>query len=363
MSLPSKALALLLRPLGRKRPPPREPRTIFVLRNNDLGDLLVITPVFAALRKAFPQARILAGVGDWAAPILQGNPNIDAIVPINAPWHNKAICRHSPNSAAGFLRALKYIFTSSEVKALRAEKADVGIDILGSPQGTLLLARAGIPYRIGVKGYAGGETGCQAWVEHHSKQSVVGQALAQAEILGVKPPAEIKPEIYLTDDERTAAEAHWPEAKQRLVLAPGAGIPEKRWPLEHFAELATKAIQDGWQVAVIGGSGDREAGQRIAEATDGLALNLAGELSLRESCALVATAQSLVCNSSVAMHVGAAFAVPTLVLLGPLFESAVAHTRQWGWEKTLILGPEPGGRGIASTTEALLSLGMLGQMK
>lgn len=363
MSLPAKALSLLLRPLGRKRPAPNDPRTIFVLRNNDLGDLLVITPVFAALKKAFPQARILAGVGDWAAPILRGNPNIDAIVPVNAPWHNKAICRHSPNSAVGFFEALKYIAFSPEVAALRKEKADIGIDILGSPQGTLLLTRAGIRYRVGVHGYAGGDTGCQAWVEHHSKQQVVGQALAQAEIIGAKPPAEIKPEIYLTDEERAAAEARWLRAERRLVVAPGAGIPEKRWPLERFAELATEAIQDGWQVAVIGGPDDRKAGQRIAEATGGLALNLAGELSLRESCALVATAQALICNSSVAMHVGAAFAVPTLVLLGPLFESAVAHTRQWGWENTLILGPEPGGRGIASTTEAFIILGMLGQMR
>src|SRR4051794_11857110 len=68
--------------------PPASPRSIFVLRNNDLGDVLVITPLFEALRRRFPRARIVAGVGDWAAPILEGNPNVDEMMSVNAPWHN-----------------------------------------------------------------------------------------------------------------------------------------------------------------------------------------------------------------------------------------------------------------------------------
>ena len=37
--------------------PPSTPRKIFVLRNNDIGDLLVITPIFDALRRKFPSFR------------------------------------------------------------------------------------------------------------------------------------------------------------------------------------------------------------------------------------------------------------------------------------------------------------------
>ena len=40
------------------------PKSIFVLRNNDLGDLLVITPLFQALHDLYPNAKIVAGVGD-----------------------------------------------------------------------------------------------------------------------------------------------------------------------------------------------------------------------------------------------------------------------------------------------------------
>ena len=68
----------------RSAAPPAEPRSIFVLRNNDLGDVLVVTPLFEALRRRFPSAKIVAGIGDWAAPVLAGNPHVDETLPVNA---------------------------------------------------------------------------------------------------------------------------------------------------------------------------------------------------------------------------------------------------------------------------------------
>jgi hypothetical protein len=50
---------------------PENPDSIFVLRNNDIGDLLVVTPLFEALRRRFPRVRIVAGIGDWNRPVLR----------------------------------------------------------------------------------------------------------------------------------------------------------------------------------------------------------------------------------------------------------------------------------------------------
>ena len=91
-----------------------KPESVFVLRNNDLGDVLLVTPLLCGLRKAFPQARIFVGVGDWANELLAGNPDIDEVLPTNAPWHNKRNCRFPANSPRTFLEGLLYALLSSE---------------------------------------------------------------------------------------------------------------------------------------------------------------------------------------------------------------------------------------------------------
>ena len=52
------------------RAPAGAPRSIFVLRSNDIGDLLAVTPLFEALRRRFPDAWIGVGTGGWNAPCL-----------------------------------------------------------------------------------------------------------------------------------------------------------------------------------------------------------------------------------------------------------------------------------------------------
>ena len=79
-------------------------KNIFVLRNNDLGDVLVATPLVEALKNAYPESKISIGVGDWAKPLLGNNPNLDEIISCNAPWHNKQNCRFPANSPKTFLK-------------------------------------------------------------------------------------------------------------------------------------------------------------------------------------------------------------------------------------------------------------------
>ena len=44
--------------------PPSETKKIFILRNNDLGDVLFLTtPLVRGLKKNFPEAKVFMGVG------------------------------------------------------------------------------------------------------------------------------------------------------------------------------------------------------------------------------------------------------------------------------------------------------------
>ena len=334
--------------------PPWELRSIFVLRNNDIGDLLIVTPVFEALRRRFPDAWIAAGIGDWNRDVLRGNPHLSEVLPVNAPWFNKYQRRQ------GLWERLAYLRRSPEVRQVTARGFEVGIDVLGSAWGSLLLLQAAIPYRLGVHGYAGGHSGVQATVPFDPYLHVGRSALRFAELLGVDELPANRPQLFLDVREREEAERAWTAAeggrrKRRVVVGPGGGLPEKRWPPDHYAELVAKMAGD-LSILVLGGPGEETLAAR-ASAASPRAWQPVEPLSLRPTFALVAAADFVICNSSMLLHTAAAFAKPTLVLLGESFPSASQHQAQWGYPGACrSLGKEPGGRTSLYTPGEILTI-------
>jgi heptosyltransferase-2 len=335
---------------------PAEPGSIFVLRNNDVGDLLVVTPLFDALRRRFPDALIAAGVGDWTLDVLCGNPHLSEVLPLNAPWFNKYQPRQSP------ARRLAYILGSPEVGVLRGRGFQVGIDVLGSAWGALLLMRAAIPCRLGVRGYAGGHSATSVALPFVPDLHVGQAALRFAELLGATDLPESRPQVFLTAGEREEAERCWaaygaPGRRRRVVIGPGGGLAAKRWPEPAFMELAARLpqLRPDVSILVLGGPGEEDLVAQVAAAPQAWCLPVAP--GLRRVFALTATADLVICNSSMLMHVAAAFRRPTLALLGESFASASLHQAQWGYPGTCrSLGREPGVRSHLYTPEEVLAL-------
>ncbi|MBI2846036.1 MAG: glycosyltransferase family 9 protein, partial [Chloroflexi bacterium] len=59
---------------------PSSPRSLIVIKPCCGGDVLLSTALVAALRRHYPEARIDYAVGSWSRPLLENNPNIDALV-------------------------------------------------------------------------------------------------------------------------------------------------------------------------------------------------------------------------------------------------------------------------------------------
>ena len=299
--------------------------SIFVLRNNDLGDVLVITGLFRALREVFPHSKITVGVGDWANELLQENPNISQVVSCNAPWHNKFTGKHN------LFKAARYIFTSQEAKDLRAAQYDIGIDVLGSAYGSLLLMRMGVPVRLGRVGYAGGQSGATSVIPSSMDESVSVNALRFAQLLAGRA-VEGRPQIFLTDAELARSRERWASIDEdashlRIALCPGAGLPHKRWPVERFSELVS-ALGSEWCGFVLGDLKEIALGTKTIE--DGKNWqNLCGKTSLRESAAIVSQCDVVVCNSSFVMHLAAALSKTCIVILNRTFD---AHGHRVLWE-------------------------------
>ncbi|MGA2245465.1 MAG: glycosyltransferase family 9 protein [Verrucomicrobiota bacterium] len=331
------------------------------MRNNDIGDLLIITPIFEALKRGFPPARLYAGIGRWNLSVLANNPYVDEVLEINAPWHNKFICQVPPRSLRGLIRSFAYIWRSRETRQLKELDCSIGIDILGSPEGSLLMMRAGIPWRLGVDGYAGGNSACQQNVTYDAEMNVGRAALKFAELLGATIIPEPRPQLFLTDPEKDQALETWRALGQpgtttgkRIIIAPGGGIVEKCWPRENYRKLtAWLGAKPDVKIFIVGSQSERELGEYV-RTNLAAATNLCGKTSLRQTFGLIWASQGVVCNSSMVLHTAAAFNKPTIALLGTSFASARKHRSLWGYGTgDLHLGREPERDRIYTAEEAI----------
>ena len=317
----------------------RNVKSILILRNNGIGDLICITPLFKMLNIHFPEAKIIVGIGDWHENILDGNPYIDGVVRINAPWHNQFV------SPLNKRHALHYILRSDEVRKLNKESFDIGLDIVGSKWGSLLFLKCGIPNRIGVKGYAGGHSACHASINYNSNCHITKAALKMGEKLGCDKLLDSKPEIFLTHDELRESELKWniKPSNGRIIIAPGGSFEEKCWGKQNFKELINMIIEETNHHIIEIGSNSEDTLTQTQYAHEKNICNyhnLSGALSLRQSSAIVATCDVVVSNSSAAMHMAGAFSKPCIVLLGKWYDSAELHATQWGHKDTIVLGRE-----------------------
>ena len=195
----------------------RPKEKIFILRNNDLGGVLVATPLIQGLRQAFPGASLSMGVGKWAFSLLENNPEIDQVIPCNAPWHNKSNCRHPANSRKPSWRGCFTFNVFEGSETLEIEGFSRGIGVLGSRQGSWLMRRAKIPRRFGVKGYAGGDGWCESCVVFREDRSV---ALAALDF----------PHDHGEERRDRASAKNFPDRRRNLRGGKKMGYKETRFP-------------------------------------------------------------------------------------------------------------------------------------
>ncbi len=109
------------------------------------------------------------------------------------------------------------------------------------------------------------------------------------------------------------------------VFVPGAEYgPAKRWPADHFAELALLLQAP---VVLLGSAKEMALCNEIASAVNarqpGHCLNLAGQTSLAQAFSAIAAAKDVVSNDSGLMHVAAAFGMRQVAIFG---SSSPLHT-------------------------------------
>jgi heptosyltransferase-2 len=296
--------------------------TIAVVCPNLVGDTIMATPTFRALRAGFLGQRIVAVVKPSVSPVLDGGPWFDDRIP----------CDHRAKTPEHQTRAA--------IERLRREAIDTAVLLPNSFRSALLAARMGARRRVG---YGRGGRSLLLTDRLDPPRDARGK-LRPAPIVDYYlslarhlqcPVDSLRTELYTTAEDERAADL----ALESLGISPGVPLvclntggafgPAKAWPVEHFAALARRlAAEAGATVLVLCGPNERDAARAIASGADHPRVtSLADQsLSLGLSKACVRRSALLVTTDSGPRHFAPAFDVPVLTLFGP---THIAWTRTY----------------------------------
>lgn len=282
-----------------------------VVRLSSLGDIVHALPAVATLRAAFPDARL-----DWLVEarwqeLLEGNPDISHIIPVDSfAW------RRSP------LRAATWRSLSGLIRRLREARYDAALDLQGLYKSALLARLSGARQRLGFEKGVVKESGAArfytATVRPPANTHVIQMNLALAEAAGARTPCLRFPLPARAEDEAYVEEQlRAQQVREFFLLSPGGGWGSKCWPVERYAMLHNALTrQRGWRSVVNAGPGEERLVSELA-AQARVTRPVHFPLSLRQLVALARRARILISGDTGPLHLAAALGTPVVGLYGP----------------------------------------------
>jgi heptosyltransferase-2 len=276
---------------------------ILVAQTSFLGDVVLTTPLIAALRRRFPEAWLAVLCTPKGKEILEGNRDIDEIIVLEKKRDGG---RHANLfKKAAELRARGFTIAVSPHKSLRT---------------ALLLFLADIPLRVGFRQSAG-------WFLYHRRidrdpsRHDAERNLSLVEALGIDP-SECAPTLEIEpvpkSRERVASlfnELGLGSDQMIIGLNPGSVWRTKRWTIEGYAEVAAAlARRHRAQIVLFGGPEDRDIVETIRARADCGAVSIAGRVGLTELAAAIERCRVFVTNDSGPMHVAVARGIPVVAI-------------------------------------------------
>jgi heptosyltransferase I len=189
--------------------------------------------------------------------------------------------------------------------------ADVSIDFQGLVKSAMLGVLAGVPIRFGFDGSAIRETPALVFTNRKVKVDTARHVVDQ----NLELASHVEQTLLLAGEpSRTGTAAlQWEAFPQpvncppaKYVILPGAGKPDKLWPMERFRELASR-LDD---VLVVWGPGEAERAKAVGA-------RVAPPTNLRELAWLLQKAQVVIGGDTGPLHLAAALGTKVVGLYGP----------------------------------------------
>jgi lipopolysaccharide heptosyltransferase II len=275
-----------------------------------VGDAVLALPAVSAVCEAFPERSVVVVARRVVAPLFVGLAGVTEVV---------QVARRGPARLSGMARAL-----SGERPAL----AIVMPPSFGAAaEMAVTRPRQSWGYGGPLRRLALDVTLPRRWVAGRHRWEAY--ALLAAAATG-RPVPERYP-LAIGPGDVTAADKLFAELDGTLPvvgLVPGSYASSRRWPVEHFAALASALGRDGARVVLFGAPGDAPRNAAIAALSDPAPADWSGRDTLPILAECFRRIDLLVTNDTGPMHLAAAMGTPLIVV--------------WGAADPRITGPRAG---------------------
>jgi lipopolysaccharide heptosyltransferase I len=279
----------------------REERFL-VVRLTALGDILHTVPAVAALRAAHRNARI-----DWVverkwAPVLEGSPALNEVIPFDR------------RSLWGAVEC---------VQRLRENRYTCAIDFQGLYKSSVLAGLSGAPRRIGFERRWAREEGAAMFYTEHvipAGRHVAELNYSLAVQAGASRTAAPEYPLRVPAGGAASVRARLHDlgiTGEYMVVGPGGSWGAKLWPAERYGELSRElAKRSDVRIVVIHGPGEKLSAEEVVRAAAPARPTILAT-TLEELMGLLAHARCLIAADSGPLHLAAALGTPVVGLYGP----------------------------------------------
>jgi lipopolysaccharide heptosyltransferase I len=291
---------------------------ILVIKPSSLGDIIHALPFLKSVKETFPESEIDWVISEPLMEILEHNPLINNLIPID---------KDSWKKLKNLLLTISQIVSLK--KNLQSKHYDIVVDLQGLLRSGLITFFARSDSKMG---FADAREGSSLFynrrVSASSAMHAVDRCLEVARAMGAQTD-RIEFPLNIDKPQKEIAKNLTGNIDEYIVIVPSARWESKRWPAANFASLISEIPLYS---VIVGSSGDNVIAEEIigrAPMTD-KTINLCGKTSLSELVALIAGAKAVVSNDSGPMHIAAALDKPTVAIFGPTDPN---KTGPYGWKE------------------------------
>ena len=305
-------------------------KKVLLVRLDNLGDVLLTTPAFHAVKAALPDASLTLLASHVGAQVAALNPDIDDVIVYAAPWMDP--WSKLPQDSEREQRII------AELKARHFDGAIIFTSFHQSPLPSAYLCYlADIPLRVAASIDGPGSLLTTRYKHPDTIIHEVEHNLNLVRTLGMDTDERDLALSVPNDAQRDIAQLLDKHSTRRplVVVHPGCTMPARTYPWEMYVEVIDLLVEQlGAFVVVTGANEERPLVERILgqvhHENRHATLAMAGTLPFPQFCALIQAADLTITNNTGPMHVSAAVKTPVIALF-----ALTNPPEQWGpWHVT-----------------------------